>query len=682
MTPPNVMLKGSIRYNHITSVRMGPPGSIGPKKTRDGGTILISVKGGRVFQMWVETTDEAGNWIMAIHAAVKVTSDMVSEDLKAKVAAMNAATGGDDDDEEPDDGCEASALDPMAELNATISEVRAARESEDAAAAAAVVEVNAAIAEARAADEAAAAEAAEAAEDMEAADQAAIDTATASTTVEGALTAGTIPAIPNETSSAVDEGLVAAPVPVAEVAEPPEKKAAPPPASKKKAAPPPTAKKKAAPPPAAKKKAAPPPAANVQAGPAADGNGGELAQPDFEVDVDSVINESAPTVAATAEANGAIAATHAEDAKYKVELVPDVMIPPPPTTAPPVGASGADEEEFDEPAFDSEERTDRILLSGWMVKRGDVARNWKKRWFEASSQVVAYYTKPEYDGGQLKGGVLPETITSVEVCSINGRNDVLEVVTAAVGKTKSRRFYFHPPGPAECDAWLAVLRDVGGLVDSAEDTAARIEAAVSRRTATFGGGLRALFKNFDKNGKGRLPLRTVSTMYKLLTLVNADQVAADCAELGSDPSDQVTMDQFIQLVVSRNPDSAVLDERLALAATIRPMEQVDAASHGDGGLHAEPRPEKPLLSPEIGLEQLFKLLDEDDESDAPAGEIEKSDGFDVLADLLPSADLATLRGAFQNSTITKAEFMSFALQNGIESAKITEVTKLLRAELG
>lgn len=76
----------------------------------------------------------------------------------------------------------------------------------------------------------------------------------------------------------------------------------------------------------------------------------------------------------------------------------------------------------------------------------------------ATNRVVAYYTKEPEMGGELKGGVLPETIKSIRLAR---RDEEKQDNCIAFVTTVGRVHYFLCKTPAECDEWQATLRTIG-----------------------------------------------------------------------------------------------------------------------------------------------------------------------------------------------------------------------------
>jgi len=64
-------------------------------------------------------------------------------------------------------------------------------------------------------------------------------------------------------------------------------------------------------------------------------------------------------------------------------------------------------------AFDSKnEATDRqVVKQGWLIKEGKTRKNWKRRWFVASTGCLAYYSSQQ--GAKTKGVVRLEVGSKV-----------------------------------------------------------------------------------------------------------------------------------------------------------------------------------------------------------------------------------------------------------------------------
>ena len=147
----------------------------------------------------------------------------------------------------------------------------------------------------------------------------------------------------------------------------------------------------------------------------------------------------------------------------------------------------------------------------------------------ATTRVIAYYTKEPEMGGELKGGVLPETIKSVRLAR---RDEEKQDNCIALVTTVGRVHFFLCKSPAECDQWMGTLTGISPHdVDEAE-LEERMEGICERRVAEYGDALRTIFSNFDGSGKGELSLSAIAPMYKLLTLSpSMETVMNDLASL-------------------------------------------------------------------------------------------------------------------------------------------------------
>jgi len=312
---------------------------------------------------------------------------------------------------------------------------------------------------------------------------------------------------------------------------------------------------------------------------------------------------------------------------------------------------------------------DSVLQRGWMNKRGQMNKAWKKRYFMATNRVVAYYTKEPEMGGELKGGVLPETIKSIRLAR---RDEEKQDNCIAFVTTVGRVHYFLCKTPAECDEWQATLRTIGKAEIDESEIESRMPAIRARRIEEYGESLRTIFSNFDASGKGLLSLKAIAPMYKLLTHApSMESVMADLDLLGKAEGEKVSTEEFVEFVVDRLPDSASFEHRLSTSAGVKPL-----------FVEEEPEEAGPDHTEEEALAVLFDIMDEDEE-----GAVPKSEGFDVLLSLLPKFDMKALRADFAAvsgddvRTVKKDEFVKFAMDHEATSESIKTITAEVKAEM-
>ncbi|KNE56002.1 hypothetical protein AMAG_01846 [Allomyces macrogynus ATCC 38327] len=131
---------------------------------------------------------------------------------------------------------------------------------------------------------------------------------------------------------------------------------------------------------------------------------------------------------------------------------------------------------------------ERLVRSGWLEKRGERRKTWKRRWFVLRATRLAYY-KDESEYSPL-GLLSLNDIHSVTATRFKSRPLVLAIVTRA------RTYYLEAPVASELEGWLAafdeVLRSrppsapsVGSLTDNDDHAAAAHDApAAPASTAT------------------------------------------------------------------------------------------------------------------------------------------------------------------------------------------------------
>ncbi|KAJ3361638.1 hypothetical protein GGF32_007106 [Allomyces javanicus] len=129
---------------------------------------------------------------------------------------------------------------------------------------------------------------------------------------------------------------------------------------------------------------------------------------------------------------------------------------------------------------------ERLVRSGWLEKRGERRKTWKRRWFVLRATRLAYY-KDESEYSPL-GLLSLNDIHSVTATRFKSRPLVLAIVTRA------RTYYLEAPVASELEGWLAafdeVLRSrppsapsVGSLTDNDDHAAPAHDAPAAPASA-------------------------------------------------------------------------------------------------------------------------------------------------------------------------------------------------------
>eukprot|EP00004_Rigifila_ramosa_P017459 TRINITY_DN4255_c0_g1_i4.p1 TRINITY_DN4255_c0_g1~~TRINITY_DN4255_c0_g1_i4.p1 ORF type:complete len:247 (-),score=72.06 TRINITY_DN4255_c0_g1_i4:60-800(-) len=96
-------------------------------------------------------------------------------------------------------------------------------------------------------------------------------------------------------------------------------------------------------------------------------------------------------------------------------------------------------------------------LNGWLMKKGAVVKNWKRRWFvlTATSQILNYYQSNDASPGAEKGSIDLGTVDAVEASRAADAPDkgfAFDIVT------KSRIYTVAADNEATFKLWMEVLR--------------------------------------------------------------------------------------------------------------------------------------------------------------------------------------------------------------------------------
>ncbi|KAJ3214723.1 hypothetical protein HDU67_001314 [Dinochytrium kinnereticum] len=97
-------------------------------------------------------------------------------------------------------------------------------------------------------------------------------------------------------------------------------------------------------------------------------------------------------------------------------------------------------------------KVEKVLHSGYLMKKGEKRKTWKKRWFVLRATIFAYY-KNEKEYELLKIIPLAEVHTIAEVKDLKKRKNVFGVVT------RQRTYYIMSDNKEQMDEWLVKLKE-------------------------------------------------------------------------------------------------------------------------------------------------------------------------------------------------------------------------------
>ncbi|QRW04153.1 hypothetical protein RhiLY_03152 [Ceratobasidium sp. AG-Ba] len=116
-----------------------------------------------------------------------------------------------------------------------------------------------------------------------------------------------------------------------------------------------------------------------------------------------------------------------------------------------------DEDEDDEAAHarrgpaEKEVKDETVLKSGFLWKKGERRKTWKKRWFVLrTAKLGLYKNEQEY---KLLRLVDLNDVHSVAPCELKKHTNTLAIVTPA------RTFYLQAETPADCEGWVRALNE-------------------------------------------------------------------------------------------------------------------------------------------------------------------------------------------------------------------------------
>ena len=93
-----------------------------------------------------------------------------------------------------------------------------------------------------------------------------------------------------------------------------------------------------------------------------------------------------------------------------------------------------------------------IVKSGWMVKKGEVVKNWKRRFAVLYSTAELAYFEAENLRQSPKGSIDLRTVTAVRVSAEKAKPNCLDLVTS------SRVFVLSFPTAEAMQEWLTALQ--------------------------------------------------------------------------------------------------------------------------------------------------------------------------------------------------------------------------------
>jgi hypothetical protein len=92
---------------------------------------------------------------------------------------------------------------------------------------------------------------------------------------------------------------------------------------------------------------------------------------------------------------------------------------------------------------------DAVLKSGFLTKKGGMRRNWKRRWFQLTSESMKYYESN--DAVILKGSIAIPSIVRVSIAQHPARGPLIEVHTPA------RVYFLIGNAPQETEQWKVAI---------------------------------------------------------------------------------------------------------------------------------------------------------------------------------------------------------------------------------
>ncbi|KAJ3100948.1 hypothetical protein HDU97_001832 [Phlyctochytrium planicorne] len=97
-------------------------------------------------------------------------------------------------------------------------------------------------------------------------------------------------------------------------------------------------------------------------------------------------------------------------------------------------------------------KVEKVLHNGFLMKKGEKRKTWKKRWFVLRATILAYY-KNEKEYELLKIIPLADVHTIAEVRDLKKRKNVFGVVT------RQRTYYVMCDSKEQMDEWLSKLKE-------------------------------------------------------------------------------------------------------------------------------------------------------------------------------------------------------------------------------
>lgn len=107
-----------------------------------------------------------------------------------------------------------------------------------------------------------------------------------------------------------------------------------------------------------------------------------------------------------------------------------------------------------------------LIKEGELTKAGGskklgVKTSWKKRWFTLTTNALAYYTK---QGGDLKGGILLETVTSCRLATSSECKNLIHKHGFSIDTKEGRVYTISCHSDEERDEWIRIVTDTCKLL--------------------------------------------------------------------------------------------------------------------------------------------------------------------------------------------------------------------------
>lgn len=120
---------------------------------------------------------------------------------------------------------------------------------------------------------------------------------------------------------------------------------------------------------------------------------------------------------------------------------------------------------------------DKIIKNGYMIKQGNIVKNWKKRWF-----VLRYYTLSYFDN--------EETIHPLRTIQMSDVKDLRQTGNMIEMDVAKRTFFFKCEDEQETNEWLSAIRsrafgaeNTAPFMPTSKDRSSRV-ASLMKKYAT------------------------------------------------------------------------------------------------------------------------------------------------------------------------------------------------------